>query len=147
MILPSFRHFSNADEYMRYWLAWEQKNPCHFRSEANCLGTALELSALLKPWRPDVKMKIFQFPFYDPFVGYGDPLHWNQLVEQAGLSEIRPPSLPGDIGARFSGNDLDHVAMATHQEQLCFDKEGIYGHYQLRPCSEIGLTRWYRRFP
>lgn len=166
---PNYRDFSSADEYMRYWLAWEYKaNPCFYRIHANCIGAALEVSYLLtKPWV--LADMVFKQPHYDEAAGYFDPTKWSAVAEEAGFydrgtqrwDDVTFFPLPGDLLSyapwhmRFPKYEPQHMVVAVSHfsegELLCFEKQSPGSlpqqyeiwYYQLRPCKSIA-SEWNR---
>jgi RHS repeat-associated protein len=142
-ISTKHRSFSNADEYMRYWLAWEyMANPCHYRLHANCLGAALEVSGLYTG-------KDFSSHINDTD-GYSSPeTDWPEARDHFRHALIYIGGKPGDL-YRTSLNlirlDIDaHFAVRTAHSSsdggtLYFHKMGPKGYYELEPLS--GVPRW-----
>ena len=143
-----FHRFASADEYMKYWLAWEyvvKENRCVYRKYANCLGTALELSYLYtRPWQREYKEEIFEGEdYYDKEAGYGDPPKWYKGLGQLfSLGGMYAGHVAVTIGTPADGPY--HFAIVTnHYEggrQLCFEKQTPHlpdVYYRLIPCDEI----------
>ncbi len=154
------------DGYMRYWLAWEKKNPCCYRDKANCMGAALEVSYLytqLSSHRNDILTKK---KYLNQDNGYGEVVNWPDLEEGYIYSgyfkqDTSKRESPGDIiiyqvknkdseqyiqppGVHSSEFPSHMVVVIDHQDkkegggQLCFEKQATTGFYQVKPCSDRG---------
>ncbi|HDQ73893.1 MAG TPA: hypothetical protein ENN19_17620 [Chloroflexi bacterium] len=144
---PNYRDFSSADEYMRYWLAWEYKaNPCYYRIHANCMGAALEVSYLYtKPWRDEIPLSA---SYLGPASGYGAIEKWHELVKTSLYFHPAWEMKPGTLfvfAVPAGGLKLDYVHMAvlaSNSEEMCFEKQSPHlpnAYYQFRFCKDILL--------
>ncbi len=155
-IRENFDQFSSADDYMRYWLAWEIANPCNYRAEANCIGAAMAVSSLYKNLSGTAS--IMKNRKYVDELGYGNIHNWYELPRLGYFSEIyRQQMSTGDVAAYSSPtwaylgyfddkmegyrpNQVTHMTVATtHQmsgQRLCFEKQGTKLYYQLRYCDD-----------
>ena len=135
---------TTADDYMRFWLAWEKANPCCYRAGANCLGAALEVSGLYTGK---------DFGSYIRKGGYSDP-----ITDWPGARKHFWASYPRNYGWLAAPGDLyrtsfdafnpavdAHFAVRTAHSSsggtLYFQKQGPKGHYELLPLSKV--PRWW----
>jgi len=138
---------SSADDYIKFWLAWEKLNPCKYRKHANCLGAALELSSLYTGSGVDADVGEN---------GYADPRFvWPKLLDEGEFVIITPSyrNVRPDAGIIYRtavkpfAQDIDaHFAISTGSSKLWFHKRGVGGSYELLPLSEVGVGGPYQRF-
>jgi len=159
--------FNSADEYMRFWLAWEyvvEENRCVYRKHANCMGAALEASYLYtKSWREDAWKDIFDegSQYFNLNNGYGDITQWRQLVKDGHFTRVKEMS----AGHVVATPGAHHVALVTGHFAggglLCFEKQSpgtVFPpfpapigktqqyekwYYRLIPCDSITVNRIY----
>jgi hypothetical protein len=159
VVLPAnhMRFAGDPDGFMRYWLAWEKANPCCYRDEANCMGTALEVSYLYSK-SSFVKRALNTPRYFNTANGYGDVQSWRDLRPEAFYYILGVALMPGDMLVQSAKPYMDpllraqgrddvvssipkHFMAATDHFQdglrLCFEKGGTEHPYQLRPCSWI----------
>ncbi|MCP4371414.1 MAG: hypothetical protein GY797_25340, partial [Deltaproteobacteria bacterium] len=159
-IRPDSLKFKTPDELIRYWLAWEEQNPCYYREEANCMGAALEVSVLYTDLSSHEVDILGNTDYQRDTDGYGNVENWPDLEENffsSGYFKLDPSKHenPGDIityqleGKRsekyypgVSSEFPTHmVVVIDHQidkQQLCFEKQATAGYYQIKPCSDLG---------
>ncbi len=152
IIRPDDKTFTTADDYMRYWLAWEKANPCCYRAKANCMGAALEVSKLYKGWSsPALVDGDYTAGDYET-TGFMQPEFWPKWVKKGYFigEWVIHSNDPGDIITYTPNRGSEkgypaHLMVITDHNGMCFEKQSPQlprAYYQLRTCDRDGVYTW-----